>query len=252
MSLTYSRRFARMLAVASLCLLATAQHASAQSPAFSATYTVRYGVLSGTMTLELKPLDSGYVYETSLRPRGVVSWLRRGEIRETTTLRTVVGRVRPLDYVSVDTIARPHRRTSYVFDQPVGRVTGEYKSQAVDVPMRSGGHNRISAHVAIMHALQSGAEQTGFAVFDRGRWKDFEIEVIRDQFAKTPFGEFETVEIRYSSENSEKSWSLHCAPKLNFAPVSIIFREDGKVKSRAVLTAYTSLTRTLSSGDDAK
>ncbi|MCP4301842.1 MAG: DUF3108 domain-containing protein [Gammaproteobacteria bacterium] len=236
-------RFRRLLwitTIATTCLLPGILLAAAPAavPAFSATYTVRYGVLRGTMTLELERRDEGYSYQTSLRPRGFASWLRKGEIRETTSLVSLDGLVRPLDYASVDTIARPHRHANYLFDQPPGHVTGEYKTQKVDVPMRTGGHNRISVQVAIMSALQSNIELSEFPVFDRSRWRDFRFEIIRDQFAETPSGDFETVEVRYSSANSKKSWSLHCAAALNYLPVMIVFREDGKTKSRAVLTEY--------------
>ncbi len=207
-------------------------------PPFSAVYKVRYGVLSGKMTLELRHIDENYWYETSLRPKGVASWLRRGEIRETTNLAVADSGPQPLDYVNVDTIARPHRRANYAFDAASGRVTGEYKQREVDEELRAGGHNRISAHVAIMHALRSGQDIAGFSVFDRARWRDFELEIIPDQSVKTPYGTFETVEIRYASTEKDRSWSLHCAPDLNFAPVLIVFREGGKTKSRAQLTDY--------------
>ena len=54
-------------------------------------------------------------------------------------------------------------------------------------------------------------------------------------------GEFETVEIRYSSEKKNKSWSLHCAETLDYAPVMIVYREDDDIKSTARLVAYRPL-----------
>ena len=207
-------------------------------PAFSAAYSVRYGLLRGSMTLELEPRETGYVYRTSLRPRGFVSWFRRGEIRETTSLTTEGALVRPLDYQSNDTIAKPARLTRYAFNHADGRVTGEYKQRAVDVPMQADGQNRISAQVAVMHALRSGTELSEVPVFDRARWRTFRFEIVEGQSAKTPAGEFETVEVRYSSSNKKKSWSLHCATSLSYLPVMIVFREDGKTKSRAVLTEF--------------
>lgn len=242
MSNAYFQRLNRALAVLGLALSASIAQATTELevPPFSATYTVRYGVLSGRMTLELRHLEDSYWYETSLRPKGVASWLRRGEIRETTTMALSDAGPRPLDYLNRDTVARPHRLASYMFDLESGRVTGEYKERAVDEPMRAGGHNRISAHVAIMHALKSGEEISAFSVFDRARWRDFELEIIPDQFAETPYGDFETVEIRYASTDKDKSWSLHCAPDLNYAPVMIVFRENGKTKSRAQLTDFYS------------
>ena len=209
-----------------------------EAATFSATYSVRYGVLRGEMTLALERRDSSYIYETVLRPRGFASWLRRGEIRETSALVTAGDRVRPLDYRNVDTIAKPTRLARYAFDQPPGYVTGEYKSQTVNVPMRPGGHNRISVQLAIMRALQSGIRPTEFSVFDRGRWRDFKVKVIPDQVARTPSGDFETVEVRYTYKDKKKSWSLHCAVALDYLPAMIVYSEKGKTKSRAVLTEY--------------
>ena len=240
MSNAYLRRLTSTALALAILVSAALQHASANAelPSFSAAYTVRYGLLRGRMTLELQKIGNDYQYETLLQPKGFVSLLRRGEIRETTTLTLLDGGIRPADYINIDTISRPHRRTSYAFDAVDGRVTGEYKTRAVDEPMQDDGHNRISAHVAIMHALQSGKEISRFSVFDRARWRDFELEIIPEQFVETPFGDYETVEIRYSSINKDKSWSLHCAPDLDFVPVMIVFREEGKTKSRAQLTDY--------------
>ena len=228
----------RIAALAVLALVAQAAVADLAVPPFTAAYTVRYGVLSGRMTLELRRAGEGFEYETSLRPKGLAGLLRKGEIREITTLQTTGGRVRPLDYLSVDTVARPHRRASYTFDNDSGRVTGEYKNREVDEVLRQDGHNRISAHVAIMNALHADTDIAAFSVFDRARWRDFELEAIPDQFVETPFGNFDAVEIRYASADKDKSWSLFCAPELGYVPVMIVFREDGKTKSRARLTDY--------------
>ena len=168
----------------------------------------------------------------------MVSWFRNGRIVERTALEIANGTARPLDYVSTDTIARPTRNTSYIFDQVTGRVTGEYKTQVIDQPMRPGGHNRISGQVGIMLALKSGSEISRFPIFDRGRWKDYEFEIAGEQDVDTPSGRFSTVEIRYASLEDEKSWSLYCAPSLNYMPVMIVYREEGKTKSRAELTEY--------------
>jgi hypothetical protein len=117
-------------------------------------------------------------------------------------------------------------------------VTGKYKSELIDAPLQDGGHNRISVHVALILALRSGKEISEYSVFDRGRWKDYQFEVISDQQVKTPIGNFDTVEIRYSSSGDDRSWSLHFAPVLEYHPVMIVYRKGGKVKSRAQLTDY--------------
>lgn len=231
----------RCITLISALILAGPAHAQ-PVPLFSATYKVSYSILRGEMTLELRQNDdSTYIYDTSLTPRGIVSVFRRGSIMETTTLRIEDGNIKPVEYHSTDTIAHPTRTTVYRFDDPPGRVTGVYKERAIDEPMRANGHNRISAHVAVMFAMNTGAAMTEIPVFDRARWRDFEFEVIPGQSVKTKLGEFETVEIRYSSEDKDKSWSLYCAQALDYAPVMIVYLEDGDVKSKAQLVEYEPL-----------
>jgi len=229
-----------LVAAASIWLLLAPAHAlpGESIPSFSAAYDVRYGLLRGTMTLELTQNEAGYSYETSLRPAGLVSWFKRGVISERTTLLNIDGAIQPLDYFSTDTIANPVRETTYTFDRQSSRVTGIYKSQQIDVPMRDSGHNRISVHVGLMLALQSDAEISDYSVFDRGRWKDYQFEVIADQRVKTALGTFDTVEVRYSSPGKDKSWSVHFAPAFDYHPVMLVYRKGGKVKSRAQLTDY--------------
>ncbi len=230
----------RIIAMIAALLLA-AGAAADPVPLFSATYKVRYGILHGEMTLELTRSDGeGYVYETSLTPRGIVSLFRRGSIVETTSMVLDGDRLRPLDYRSTDTIARPTRNTVYRFDDPPGRVTGVYKENEVDAAMQPNGHNRISAHVAVMLAMNTGAQMTAIAVFDRARWRNFEFEVRPGETVRTPLGDLETVEIRYSSRGKNKSWSLHCAEALDFAPVMIVYREEEDIKSKARLVEYES------------
>jgi hypothetical protein len=148
------------------------------------------------------------------------------------------GRIFPVDYYSLDTIAKPTRETSYDFDLEKGRVTGQYKTQSIDAPILNDGQNRISVHVAIMLSLLSATDIPDYSVFDRGRWKHYRFEVFRDQTVEISSGQFDTVEIRYSSADSGKSWSMHFAPTLKYLPVMIVYSERGKLKSRAQLTEY--------------
>ena len=188
------------------------------------------------MTLRLSQCEGGYTYETSLQPKGFASLFKSGVIHESTRLATIGETVRPLDYASNDTIASPARITNYYFDED--RVSGVYKSREIEEPMLAGGHNRISAHIAMMMAVRSGVDVSSIAIFDRGRWREFEIEVFTDQVAKTKAGTFDTVEVRYLSPDSDKGSSLYLAPSLSHLPVMIVYREGGKVKSRAQLTEY--------------
>ncbi|HLU04913.1 MAG TPA: DUF3108 domain-containing protein [Woeseiaceae bacterium] len=205
-------------------------------PDFEASYTVRYGPLSGVMVLRLSRHGNGYTYETSLKPKGLASLFARGTIHETTNLVDDGVTVRPVDYTSIDRIANPVRTTRYFFYDE--RVAGEYKGRQIELPMRTGGHNRISVHVALMIALRRGIAIGGFPIFDRAQWKEYRFQVIPEQVVKTASGEFETIEVRYTSSDGDKGSSLYFAPSLSYLPVMVAYREEGSVKSHAQLASY--------------
>lgn len=205
-------------------------------PEFDATYTVRYGILRGTMDLHLRHRENGFDYETSLRPRGIVTLFRRGVITEKTALVNADDTVRPLDYESTDTIADPVRHTRYRFGGD--RVTGEYKSRSIDEPMQPNGHNRISVQVAILLALHLGKDITEVSVFNRARWKSYQFEVLPNRILELSTGTYNAIEVRYASPGSTKNWSLYVAPELSYLPVMLVYREDQKIKSSAELESY--------------
>ena len=94
-----------------------------------------------------------------------------------------------------------------------------------------------------MQALNENRELTKFSVFDRARWRDFDFTLVPDRSVSVPYGDYDTVEIVYSSPKKSKSWSLHCAEALGFVPVMIVMREDDKVKSRAELVDFRRLDK---------
>ena len=205
-------------------------------PDFEARYTVRYGPLKGLMVLRLSRYGNGYTYEASLEPKGLASLFARGMIYETTNLIDDGVTVRPVDYTSIDRIADPVRTTRYFFSDE--RVAGNYKGRQIELPMRAGGHNRISVHVALMIALRRGVDINGFPIFDRAQWKEYRFQVVPHQIVKTASGKFDTIEVRYTSSDGRKGSSLYFAPSLSYLPVMVAYREGDNVKSHAQLAEY--------------
>ncbi len=203
---------------------------------FDATYTVSYGPLRATMELRLSRSDDGYLYETSLQPKGFAALFRRGAIREKTFLRVDGDTVHPVEYERTDTIADPPRTARYHFED--GRVGGIYKSESIDLPMREDGQNRISVHIALIQRLRSDRPVSAFPVFDRSRWKDYEFEVRPAREIRTGSGSYEAIEVRYMSPGDHKGTSIYFAPALSYLPVLIEYHESGDVKSRARLDDY--------------
>jgi hypothetical protein len=223
-----------LLLIGSIVSVAGAEEAM---PSFEAVYDVRYGPLRGTMLLRLSRLGDRHIYETSLEPRGIATLLRRGIIYEMTTLEISGSEVRPLDYIQTDTISDPTRVAHYFFD--AATVGGIYKGRQFAEPMRVGGQNRISAQIALMHSLRHSRPLSEFAVFDRARWKEYEFDILPSKQVKTVSGNYEAVEARYAERDDDKSTSIFFAPALEWLPVTIVYREGGRDKSRATLKRYS-------------
>ena len=191
--------------------------------------------------MELRRVGDDLLYTTSLRPAGLAGVFRRGSIDERTEVVIDAGAVKPIDYTADDTLARPTRFTRYAFDEAAGRVLGRYKDKDVDLELKPYWQNRISAQLAAIIALRHGAPIPDYWVFDRGRWKRYRFEVLREQVVKAGKSTYDAVEVRYASEDKDRSWSMYCAPKLDYVPVLLTHSEGGKRKSRAELVSFERL-----------
>ena len=224
------------------CALLAAQTSPARAdlgvPGFEAVYKVRVSIARGEMRLELDRRDGALVYSSELEPTGFVSMFKRGVLAETSRFEYGGGQVWPLEYRLTDTIS-DNRDAHYAFEWPAGRVTGTSRGEPVDTRLSGHTVDRLLLQIAIMSDLMHERAVRSYTLFDRGREKRYTIDVGGTAQAKSPAGDFDVVDVSYTSEDGSKVIRLECAPELGFLPVTIHQVEDGEVKSRAELIRYT-------------
>jgi len=207
-------------------------------PEFEAVYKVRVSIARGEMRLKLDRRDGVSVYSSELEPSGFVSMFKRGVIAESSRFEYGGGQVRPLEYRLTDTISE-NRDAHYVFEWPAGRVTGWSRGEPVAAELSGHTVDRLLLQIAIMSDLMHDRDVRQYTLFDRAREKHYTIDVGDRGRARTPAGDFEVVDVSYTSEDGTKAILLKCAPQLHYLPVTIHQVEDGEVKSRAELVRYT-------------
>ena len=86
--------------------------------------------------------------------------------------------------------------------------------------------------------LLNGSPDTDYVLFDIDELKQVTVRNIGTKRVKVPAGSYDAVGIQHQAANSKRVTTLWCVEELNFLPVIIEQHRKGKLRVRAVLTAY--------------
>lgn len=204
-----------------LLLAATPALAQPLAP-FGADYAVRYGAMSvGSSHFELRAdgAPGRWVFESRSTPSGFGRLVTGGTLVQTSWLVVAGADVRPLRFRFDDGARRRSEDVSLTFDWERGRVAGEAKGEAVDLPLEPGMQDPVSSQLALMVELLAGGEPRNHVMIDGGRLRPTELRFERRERVTTPAGEFET--LVYTSRRtggSRVTW-MWLAPQLQYLPV---------------------------------
>jgi hypothetical protein len=213
---------------------------SAPTPAASAAAELRpykvaydfiaYGLNVGTLELTLRHDSSDvWTYVSRSQPQGLFRLSRSAS--RTISSRMVIDQrgVRPL--VSTDTQNGESAPQSEVhFDWAANRATGTVEGQKIDMELRPGVQDDLSAQVALIQALNSGQAPTGISVFDKSGIRDYSYTRVGTETVHTPLGEVATVIYRTQKANAPRSTRYWCAPTYGNIPLRVEQRRLDKVE----------------------
>ncbi|MFM7627290.1 MAG: DUF3108 domain-containing protein, partial [Gammaproteobacteria bacterium] len=178
----------RRVALLAMTSAAIADAAMAQAPAqtqaaetlmpFTASFEVVYrGMNAGTTTLELSSEGGDrWRYVSRANARGVFRLVLSGEIRQTSLFTLGASGPRPIRYVADDGTEDIKRDIRLDFDWKAGRVRGTAEAQPVDLPVRDGLQDGMSAQIALMRALAAGERPRRFFLIDKDEVKEYVYE----------------------------------------------------------------------------
>jgi len=232
----------RRLAAATLvfCGLPALSASAAELRPFTASYSITWsGISAGSATLTLEQnADGRWTYHSHTAARGFFR-LAIPELRSRSVFTIQDGKVVPELFVADDGASSSSREQELHFDWALGRVTGRFEKNAVDLPLQPGLLDSMSVQIALMNELLSARTPTRFVIVDKGRIKDYNYTAQGEDMLNTPLGEQHTVIFRSARPGSRNGTWFWCAPALGFLPVRVERREGKDVQWSMRLVSAT-------------
>ena len=235
----------RKTALLSLCAmlfaLASVSTAGAETSLtpHTAEYKIKISVLGGRLVTSLAETTDGYRAESSIRATGMSRIIASGEIRESSEFKPTNAGLRPDRFVSSDGLSRDKETVDFQFDWEAGLISGLLNGQDFETPVEGIVHDRVSLQYGLMHDLSNGVHRSDYYLQDAEKFKPLSITNIGSKSVKVPFGMFEAIGVQHQAEGSSRVTTLWCVEELGFLPVIIEQHRKGKLRVRAVLTAYS-------------
>ncbi|HEX2139264.1 MAG TPA: DUF3108 domain-containing protein [Woeseiaceae bacterium] len=237
----------RVRALSGFCFLLLPMSAVEAAPApvtlkpHKVEYNVEISILNGRLATVVTAVDSGFMANSVIEPKGLSKLVARGAIQESSYFLTDERGVRPEQYRSVDTLSTDDQSVSFDFDWSEHAVEGTVDGQPIEFELDGRVHDRVSIQYQLMLDLLNGGASDEYIMLDGDELKHLEVKNIGSRTVKVPYGTFDVIGIQHGEKDSSRVTVLWCAQELDYLPVVIEQRRDGKVHVRATLTNYESL-----------
>jgi len=194
------------------------------------------GLGAGSLELTLRPdvVPGAWIYETRAKPSFLASFVINPQSREHSSFSLdAAGRVAPQRYLLDDGTPGHKDDIELAYDRARSRVTGRVRGTAVDLPLEPGTQDAMSIRIAVPVDLLADREPAEYPMIDGNELKHFRYHRVGTERIRTTLGELDTV--IYTSERKgagprDRTWRYWYAPALNWLPVRIEQREDGKTR----------------------
>jgi hypothetical protein len=150
------------------------------------------------------------------------------EAQEHGTMLIASDGVRPLEFEYDDGSAETDKDVRLAFDWQAARVRGVAEGKSFEYEVEPGTQDTASVQAAMMVALLSGQEPTGFSIVTGGRLRQYRYWSEGPAKITTPAGEYDTVIWASQREGSSRLQRVWHAPALGYVPVQAIQYRKGK------------------------
>ena len=207
----------------------------------TAEYKVKISVLGGQLRTELKETESGYVATHVVRATGMSRMLSSGLIRDRSEFAAAKDGVRPIRFLSSDTLSRDQSNAAINFDWESGQAYGTVNGAEVSSAVADLVHDRVSIQYELMFDLLNGEPSAQYALYDVDEIKMVNVRNIGQKKVKVPAGRFTAIGIQHQAVGSKRITTMWCVPELDYLPVIIEQHRKGKLRLRATLKQYNPL-----------
>ena len=222
-----------LLAVALLgSALARADGLRAHQVSFHATFLgFNAGELQLTLTPDAEP--GSWIYETRVFPSFLASFKIPAKSIERSWFRVTPDGVEPRRYLLNDGSGNAGKTTSLSYDPAQSRVAGTVEGQPLEISVPPGTQDVNSIRAALMVDLAAGREPHEYPMLDGRELKYYVYARVGPARIATALGDMDTViykSERKGSQGRGRIWQYWYAPSLDWLPVRIEQREEGKAR----------------------
>lgn len=206
-----------------------------------AEYRVKISVLGGQLDTELLATNDGYRATHTIKATGMARMLAGGHIRESSAFASQADGIRPINYISDDTLTRDKTRASIAFDWESGEASGTVNNEDFQETMHGLVYDRVAIQYELMSDLMNGGASEEYILFEVDELKAVAVRNIGTRTLKVPAGTYDAIGIQHQSPGSKRVTTMWCVKELGYLPVIIEQHHKGKLKMRAELSDYIPL-----------
>jgi len=207
---------------------------------YRARYQVSYrGLSGGQIESSLAPGSTRgqWLYETRAFPSMLARVAVSPQARERGIMQVTADGVRPLSFDFNDGSEGSQKDVRFTFDWAAGRVRGEAQGVPFDLAVNPGTQDTASVQAAMMVALLSGREPTGFRILTGSKLRDYRYWPEGKATVVTPYGQLETVVWANQRSGSTRLTKVWHAPALGYVAVQAVQYRKGQAETQMKLVA---------------
>jgi len=226
-----SLRLRAFMAAALLALIPSAV-ADLRVPDFKARYSLeKAGLEVISTTISLQRLPQRIEYRSQAEPVGIASWFFRDQrVEELSVLARVEPRVVPLEYSYTHKGSDKNRNERYRYDWETRTADVYYRGEEKTLKIPPGTMDNFSLQLALIQDARRGDRVITHPVISRGELKTYTLTNLGEEIVQTPLGEFNAVKLqRRKNDEENTTYTTWYAPALNYLPVKVENRENGRV-----------------------
>lgn len=200
-------------------------------PPFTAHYSLSIrgvDIAKGTRTLRQEGTDT-WKFISSSQTVGLISYIRRDRIYETTTFKLSNGKIQPSIYFYEQINGSKEKRIKISFDWDKKMAYGSDNNGQWEVPLEEGTLDKLLYQLIVMQDLKQGKRNLQYKIVDKGKIKTYIPNFLGTESVSTGQGKLETLKYQKVAEDGERSTTLWCAPNLHFLPVQVEHNEKGEL-----------------------
>ena len=233
-------------------------HANELPREFSANYALEmHGTVLAKATYTLEHTDNGVSMTQSTRPAGLVALLRDDKIDVRSDMVINNGQLLLVNYDYTHTGNEKDRNVSFKINwqadhnlELVGKATGVYEGQKVDIIIDQPVWDPLSIQVPIMIDADKNMPSHQYGLFMKGNFKHYLFENHGNEIIQFNGKKFKAVKVAGRETERDRAMHVWMVPELNNIPVKIEQWKNGELISTVLLESVTfdedDQTRTLS------